>query len=199
MTRILPAPIQPYAADIVFSRPGEEWELDFANGFRAHVTKAGDGDWFLDVIVLVEDEEYPFLPVRQPISEVALMVGLAMLHDATYVARTIDESIARVQSIPALAPVQPFLHRLVRAVWLPTYVELVFDVGNLGVVVRWAPANDAVGLDTDSVMMEVREFRTDWDGVRKVGWLVQELPVTTIEEAAAVLAARSDLARMNVR
>jgi hypothetical protein len=119
-----------------------------------------------------------------------------MLHDATYVARTIDESIARVQSIPALAPVQQFLHLLVRAIWLPTYVELVFDVGNLGVVVRWASANDAVGLDTDFVMMEVRELKTDSDGVTKVGWLVQELPVTTIDEAAAVLAVRSDLACM---
>jgi hypothetical protein len=196
MTRVLPSFIQPYVADIVFARPGEEWELDFENGFRAHVTKADDGDWFLDVIVIVEDEEYPFLPVRQPISEVALMVGLAMLHDATYVARTIDESIARVQSIPALAPVQQFLHLLVRAIWLPTYVELVFDVGNLGVVVRWASANDAVGLDTDFVMMEVRELKTDSDGVTKVGWLVQELPVTTIDEAAAVLAVRSDLACM---
>jgi hypothetical protein len=199
MTRILPAPIQPYAADIVFSRPGEEWELDFANGFRAHVTRADSDAWFLDVIVIVEDEEYPFLPHRQPVSEVALMVGLALLHDATYVASTIDESIARVRSIPALAPVQPFLHRLVRAIWLPTYVELVFDVGGHGVVVRWAPANDAVGLHTDSVMMEVRELKTDWDGVTKVGWLVQALPVTTIQDAAAVLAVRSDLARMNVR
>jgi hypothetical protein len=196
MTRVLPAPVLPYAPCIVFARPGEEWELDFANGFRAHVSRADDGAWFLDVIVLVEDEEYPFLPRREAISEVALMVCLALLHDATYVAFTIDESIARVQSIPALAPVQPFLDRLVRAIWLPTYVELVFDVGGHGVVVRWAPANDAVGLDTDSVMMEVRELKTDWDGVTKVGWLVQELPVTTIQEAAAVLAARVDLAGM---
>jgi hypothetical protein len=76
---------------------------------------------------------------------------------------------------------------LFRVRWLPVYAELMFKFGNHGIFVRWAPANAAIGLDSDTGTMEIRNIDIGFYNRLTVGDLLQEIAVASVAEAADLL------------
>jgi hypothetical protein len=186
---LLPDVLRPFSDAFISAMPGDVWTFAFASGYSARVTRVDDDAWFLSVVVpyMETTEDYPFMPRHQPISAAATSAALNMLRDTPYRRIDLDEEDEIIQAIPALKPLEEHVDRLIRVACFPVYAELLFQFGNHGVFVRWAPKNDAIGLDSDTVAMEIRRIHLGCYNRLTVGELIQEIAVASVAEAADIL------------
>jgi hypothetical protein len=186
---LLPDVLRPFADAFIAAMPGDAWTFAFASGYGARVTRVDDDAWLIHVVVpyLETTEEYPFLPRHQPISAAAASAAMEMLRETPWVETYLDDEHEIIQAMPALKPLEDYLNLLIRIRCMPAYAELMFKFMNHGIIVRWAPANAAIGLDSDTVAMEIRRISIGFYNRITVGDLLQEIAVANVAEAADIL------------
>jgi hypothetical protein len=178
------ATLEQWADDLFATHTGRDGltcGFRFANGYGARVTRTDDGDWFLDLI-LADGTTVPFLPHRLRLRGAQVATGLAMISTAPATTRTLRESIAILESIPALAPIAPYARYLRRVRWFPAFAELVFQFGDYVATVRWVFEDARLGVPFDVFTLAV--YR---DGTDPSVPFVEEVSVLTVTQVAQAL------------